>query len=59
MASSDSDDRRPAGATTVRLSDYETRGARISWRDAQIQRPEIRLPRLKLDPPPPRGRVEP
>jgi hypothetical protein len=59
MPSSKTDDRRSGSATTIRLSDYETKGARVSWRDAQIQRPEIRLPRLTLDPAPPRGRVEP
>jgi hypothetical protein len=50
MPSSKNDPRRLDGSTTIRLADYETRGARVSWRDAQIQRPEIRLPRLELDP---------
>ena len=46
-------------ATTIRLADSEIRAARVSWRDAQIQRPEIRLPRLELEGAPRRDRVEP
>ena len=55
--SSKTDLRRPA-STTIRLADYETKFARVSWRESQIQRPEIRLPRVELEGAPPRDRVE-
>jgi hypothetical protein len=49
----------PAGATTIRFADYETKVARFSWREAQIQRPEIKLPRLDLGAATKRDRIEP
>ena len=58
MAPSKTDPRRPAVATTIRFADYETKVARFSWRESQIQRPEIKLPRLDLGAPA-RDRVEP
>jgi hypothetical protein len=58
MPSSKPDDRRADGATTIRFSDYETRGAHVSWSDAQIQRPEIRLPQLALKPGRPPARAD-
>jgi hypothetical protein len=45
------DERRLDGATTIRMADYVTQGARVSWTEAQIERPEIRLPRLPLGDP--------
>jgi hypothetical protein len=59
MATSKRDDRQLDGATTIRLSDYETRAARFSWRDEQVQRSEIRLPRVAAGEPRRGDRDEP